>query len=224
MLATFSFDDGSDADKKIIDVFNKHAAPATFYLILGRLTRVHPGHYSDKLVDVVNMYRGFEIGSHTFTHPRPGCSEATYNCQVEIMDCRHSLSRIFDHDVRLFAYPYGLFSPIMIKSLQNNGFWWARTYDECAGHAQEFYHPYVIPVSVRYDSRTLLDKVRDVIHSQKRHLHVGGHAHHLGPGDENLYDEAIEICKSAGYEIVPNGVFFDRLWQENHGFAWKGIL
>ena len=75
---TFSYDDGTVQDVRLIEILNKYGLKATFNLNsehLGRERRitvdgVEVCHDKIKPEDVRRIYAGHEIASHTLTHPR----------------------------------------------------------------------------------------------------------------------------------------------------------
>lgn len=57
--------------------------------------------------DIRSMHRlGFEIGSHTVSHPDMGCITAE-EVRVELAESKAVLERQLSHPVRWFAYPFG---------------------------------------------------------------------------------------------------------------------
>ena len=75
---TQSWDDGVHDDVRLIELLRKYRAKATFNLISGahRAERFSSWKYQDTkpvyhlaLAELVELYRGFEVASHTVTHP-----------------------------------------------------------------------------------------------------------------------------------------------------------
>ncbi len=113
---TFSYDDGVDQDKRLIELFNKYGLKGTFNLnssllgrredtltILGRTV----GHGKVFASDVRHIYDGHEVAVHTLTHPLlPGIEDdAEIIRQVE--EDRIKLSELCGYEVVGMAYPCG---------------------------------------------------------------------------------------------------------------------
>ena len=62
---TFSFDDGSRDDIRLVEILNRFGMKATFNLISSKLESKNHVH-ADEFPQV---YAGHEIAGHAFTHP-----------------------------------------------------------------------------------------------------------------------------------------------------------
>ena len=112
---TFSYDDGTTQDIRLIEIFNKYGLKATFNLnseLLGtgrELVRegVTVRHDKVNACDVKDIYLGHEVASHTLTHPNLTtiADESERIRQVE--SDRLRLSELVGYEVRGFAYPCG---------------------------------------------------------------------------------------------------------------------
>ncbi len=130
----WSFDDGLEQDKKIIEILKEYGMGATFNLNSGlygvKTFEGRIGNYGLKEVpaegfnpavfhllpyvthfripedEVCQVYEGFEIASHTVHHVHLNkCSEEER--RAEIQDDIKALSEKFSQQVTGFAYPYG---------------------------------------------------------------------------------------------------------------------
>lgn len=111
---TFSFDDGTLQDERLVEILNKHGLKATFNLnsgLLGQEGKLSIGgenidHTKVKANDVARLYAGHEVAAHTLTHPfLPHLSEEEIVTQVE--EDRKELSRLVGYEVVGMAYPCG---------------------------------------------------------------------------------------------------------------------
>lgn len=113
-LITFSFDDGTVQDRRLIELLNKYGLKATFNLnsaLLGQSGRIllcgREVCY-DKIAagEVAVLYEGHEVASHSLTHPdlKQLCEEDV-GYQVEAD--RLKLSELCGYEVSGFAYPGG---------------------------------------------------------------------------------------------------------------------
>ena len=111
---TFSYDDGTTQDIRLIELLNKYDLKSTFNInsdLLG-----HKGilirndkriaHYKIHPEDVKYVYEGHEIAAHTLTHPNlTECDTEEIIRQVE--NDRLNLSELAGYEVVGMAYPCG---------------------------------------------------------------------------------------------------------------------
>lgn len=110
---TFSYDDGTTQDIRLIELLNKYNLKGTFNLnseLLGK-----PGilpweqrisHYKIAPEDVKYIYEGHEVAAHTLTHPNlTELEEKEIIRQVE--QDRINLSELVGYEVEGLAYPCG---------------------------------------------------------------------------------------------------------------------
>lgn len=111
---TFSYDDGITQDKRLVKIFNKYGIKATFNLnseLLGkpgylRRENMWIAHNKVEPEEVVELYRGHEIASHTLTHPfLPELDDEDIVYQIE--EDRRNLENLVKQEVVGFAYPGG---------------------------------------------------------------------------------------------------------------------
>ena len=112
---TFSYDDGVDQDKRLIEILNKYGLKCTFNLnseLLGRPGMLNIGgkpinHNKVQPEEVRELYKGHEVAVHTLTHPLlPNIADdAEIIRQVE--QDRLNLSELCGYEVIGMAYPCG---------------------------------------------------------------------------------------------------------------------
>ena len=113
---TFSYDDGVDQDKRLIELFNKYGLKGTFNLnsdllgrredtltILGRTV----GHGKVFASDVRHIYDGHEVAVHTLTHPLLPRIEDDKEIIRQVEEDRLKLSELCGYEVVGMAYPCG---------------------------------------------------------------------------------------------------------------------
>lgn len=111
---TFSYDDGTAQDARLVNLLNRYGIKATFNLNSGLLGQ--PGsllregqRISHDKIDpalVRSLYAGHEIAGHTLTHPLlTELSDEEVVRQVE--EDRQRLSELAGYEVVGFAYPCG---------------------------------------------------------------------------------------------------------------------
>ena len=111
---TFSYDDGTTQDIRLIELMDKYGLKCTFNLnsellstpniLIRNGERVN--HYKIHKNDVKYVYEGHEVAVHTLTHPNlTKCDAAEIIRQVECD--RQNLSELVGYEVVGMAYPCG---------------------------------------------------------------------------------------------------------------------
>ncbi len=106
---TMSYDDGREADRRLINIFNKSGIRGSFHLnggLLGRNDRIPAD-------DVAELYKGHEISAHTLTHPTIARCPITMVAQ-QIIEDRKILEGLAGYPVRGMSYPNGCDSMCLI--------------------------------------------------------------------------------------------------------------
>lgn len=128
---TFSFDDGSVHDKRLIEILDKYHLKATFNLNTGLMNQFHLRNNKDCSILDLNknkaIYKNHEIASHSFNHPHLEelNKETIKECYLKDIN---NLKSIFNlKEVNGSAYPYGTYSLETIEVLKELGVKYART-------------------------------------------------------------------------------------------------
>ena len=131
---TFSYDDGVEQDKRLIELLDKYGLKATFNIntaLFAKETTVYvPGqiHRRMTLEQAKNVYgaSGHEISVHTLHHPF--LEQLPSNMAVyEIIEDRRRIEENFGVVCRGMAYPYGTTSDSVVECVKNCGMLYART-------------------------------------------------------------------------------------------------
>jgi hypothetical protein len=117
-----SYDDGRDADRRLVDCFNRYGLKGTFHLNSGRLGL--PGNITAE--EVPTLFQGHEISSHTVNHPHLPLigGEAIVS---EIMEDRKRLEELAGYPVKGMSYPYGTYNDRVVAILEACGMEYSRT-------------------------------------------------------------------------------------------------
>lgn len=132
---TFSFDDGTTQDKRLIEIFDKYNLKATFNinsaLLGGKGTLERNGRQVsfDKINpnEVKSLYENHEVAVHALTHPdlRKLSDEEIFR---EVEGDRKRLSELCGYDVVGMAYPFGFFDDRVVQIIRNyTGIKYSRT-------------------------------------------------------------------------------------------------
>jgi peptidoglycan/xylan/chitin deacetylase (PgdA/CDA1 family) len=106
------FDDGYESMWFVYQEMKKRGMTATFYVITRRL-QLLPEQWRQIDRD------GFEVAPHTRTHLD---LRAAKDLEGEILGSKIDLELMLGHPVRTFSYPYGKFTPQVLKVTQNSNF------------------------------------------------------------------------------------------------------
>ena len=128
---TFSFDDGVESDKKLIELFNKYKLKCSFNLNSGKLESSDTWDYNGFLVKRPipfdkNIYKGHEICTHGKLHLK--ANELNEKELYEEFDEDVSnLKELFNTEITGAAYAFGVYSDEVVNHLKNIGICFART-------------------------------------------------------------------------------------------------
>lgn len=150
----WSFDDGLEQDKKIVEILKQYNMGGTFHLNSGlfgdktyisRISNLgiletpvskfntnkwhllpYGPHFRIPEDEVCRVYEGFEIAAHSRTHKNLAKCSDTERRQ-EISEDVAALSEKFRQTVTGFAYPYGALNTQCIEDLKAAGVQYART-------------------------------------------------------------------------------------------------
>lgn len=121
-ILTMSYDDGIEADKRLIEIFDRYGIRGTFHLnsgLFGEGKRI-PGN------EIGKVYQNHEISCHSLTHPHLEKSPAVTVIQEVIKD-RENLESISGYPVRGMSYPFGTYNDDVITALKQCGIVYSRT-------------------------------------------------------------------------------------------------
>ncbi len=115
-ILTFSYDDGPAADRRLVDLFNRHGMKATFNLNTDLMPATRPANApvgadgypacSVALDEAASLYKGHEIAVHGARHDT--WDVVPYPVVVDdVLRNRLALEKIAGHPVRGMAYPCG---------------------------------------------------------------------------------------------------------------------
>lgn len=117
-----SYDDGSEHDRRLVELFNRFGIRGTFHLNSGKLGKDH--HISPD--EVSSLYQGHEVSCHTVNHPDL-TQLSNEEVRREILEDKLVLEELADASVRGLAYPFGSYDARIISMLPELGIHYART-------------------------------------------------------------------------------------------------
>lgn len=125
---TFSFDDGTPNDVRLVALLDRYGIKASFHLNAGLIPldgKIGPWDRLPLTV-LAPLYGNHEVAAHSYTHP-----DLT-KLPIEVIDQEiqsdlDALDRYFNQKTRGFAYPYGTFDEKVIAELKKTPLVYART-------------------------------------------------------------------------------------------------
>ncbi len=188
----WSFDDGLEQDKRIINILKSYGMGATFHLNSGMYgDRTYEGrignlgmtempaekyekqklhmlpyvpHFRIPEDEVVQVYEGFEIASHTKGHVNLAkCSEEERYRQIA--DDAAALSEKFGQEITGFAYPYGAGVSKSREALRKAGIKYAR---KAIGKGSFCFpaDPLEMPLTCWHISKNAMDMVDEFVKAE----------------------------------------------------------
>lgn len=207
-IVTFSFDDGSQNDARLISLFDQYHLKATFHLN----GKNYIGKTDEELKEVRELYRNHEIACHTLSHGWPS-RMPNASLVTEIMDDRRTLEQIAGYPVTGMSYPSGSYSPNVIQIINSCDIDYARTVKD----TQDFdlpenfleWHPTchfkkAMPLAERF--------LKDIDSPWAKPLfYIWGHSHELTTEDEWKNTERLlqTLCNNDKIWYAANGEIFD---------------
>ncbi len=127
-IITFSFDDGSFQDRRLVALLNQYGLCGTFNLNSGSL--VQPGKEGThvRADEIRSLYAGHEVAVHTVTHPHlTTCDDD--RIRYEIAEDKVRLEALSGQAITGMAYPYGHIAvdSRVVALTRDCGILWARS-------------------------------------------------------------------------------------------------
>lgn len=133
---TFSYDDGQEFDKRLIDIFDKHGMKGTFHLNSGRLGISRGKDHFMKPEEVAQVYRGHEVACHGVEH-RNLPTITLQQAAAEIGEDRLALEELTGGLVQGMSYAFGNYTESIKQIARSFGIKYSRTVQETGN----FYPP-----------------------------------------------------------------------------------
>ena len=210
---TFSFDDGTLQDVRLINILNKYSLKGTFNIcsaLLGTPNTVRKygkpiEHSKVSPEDVRSIYDGHEVAVHTLTHPWLNKLDDDEVVR-EIEEDRVRLSELCGYEVTGMAYPFGIYDDRILSLMrERTGIRYSRTIKNT--HAFELpradelltWHPSVYYIEPEFES--VVDEFLALKCDEPKLLYIWGHSFEL---DSDIGDATFDrICKKlAGREDI----------------------
>ena len=116
MRIKLSFDDGSLYDLKLMELLKKYNLPALFFLPIKSWG-----------FENIELYKDFEVGGHTFSHPQDLKLLSDDMLEFEIVVAKELFEKETKRKLEWFCYPRGRFNQLVKDKVIKAGFKKART-------------------------------------------------------------------------------------------------
>ncbi len=190
---TFSYDDGSRNDIRLIEILEKYGAKVTLNLCSGWVEA------SDNFLtrsDVFEISKNHEIANHAKSH---AWNERIPIDQMisQIVDCKSELEDMTGKPVLGYAYPNGRYNTELVSLLRNLNVCYART----AAQLRTFAHPedFMLWSGTCHHDNAVGDAKNFINLVPKGNLpifYVWGHSHDfVNRNNWNVLTETLEILK-----------------------------
>lgn len=205
-----TYDDGVVQDERFVELLNCYGLKGTFNLNSGLLrsgfTWIHECGMEIRRLpeeELVRIYQGHEIASHTLTHPyMHDLGEGEILGQM--VEDKNNLEEIFGREVAGFAVPFTYYSDLIASCARRAGFEYARISEEGA----TFVPPqdrYWWRAGVFHWSQWMTKFVNEFLCSQEELAvcQIAGHSYDLDV--MNMWETMENICRkvSACGEVWP---------------------
>ena len=199
---TFSYDDGIEQDRKLVEIFNKYGMKATFNLNTGIQTPESnfeiEGVYINRLKQegLEELYRGHEIATHGLTHSAP-TGMTKEQLDKEFLTDMSNIERIYGTYPVGMAYAYGCVHDEVVKYLKSIGIKYGRTVE--ASHSFEIpKEPLKLKATCHHDDDMLFELAEKFLKAEPKEneqmlFYVWGHSYEFDVN--NNWDRIEEFCK-----------------------------
>lgn len=187
-VVTFSYDDGSQNDVRLVELFNKYGVKATFHLNGIKYTDIDECE-AERMRE---LYSGHEIACHTLRHGWPSrMPKASLN--TEVIEDRKILERIAGYPVVGMSYPSGSYTKAAEQVMDSCGIVYSRTTlstknfgfpDDWLEWHPSCHHSSALPLCERFVSDIDSEWTKPL-------LYIWGHSHELRSEDDWAYMEKI---------------------------------
>ncbi len=187
-VVTFSYDDGSENDRRLIGLFNKYSVKGTFHLNGIR----YLGISDEARGKLCEQYSGHEISCHTLQHGWPA-RMPEQSLVREITEERRILEDICSYPVVGMSYPSGSFNERVCQVARNCGILYSRTTKSTKGFILPDDFMQWHPSCHHRDALSLCEPFLASLDSEWTHplFYIWGHSHELRCEEDWEYMEQI---------------------------------
>lgn len=199
---TFSYDDGIEQDRKLVEIFNRYGMKATFNLNTGIQTpesnfEIEGVHINRMKQDgLAELYKGHEIATHGLTHAAPTGMTKEQLDEEFITDAKN-IERIYGTYPVGMAYAYGCVDDTVAEYLKSIGIKYGRTVE--SSHSFEIpKEPIKLKATCHHDDDILFELAEKFLKAEPKDdepmlFYVWGHSYEFDVN--NNWDRIEKFCK-----------------------------
>lgn len=124
MKIVTSWDDGDALDLKVAELLKKYKLPGIFYIVVDWIDS--KGYLTWKDVQELDK-QGFEIGSHTMSHPMDMKKLYDDQLQYELQSSKEIIESVLGHAIKSLCYPRGRYDERVLRAATEAGYIEGRT-------------------------------------------------------------------------------------------------
>ena len=193
---TFSYDDGTRHDIRLVEIFKKHNMRATFNICSGWFLpeeNYDPSKHKHNTLTQAEALEVYtpdvcEVACHGVDHNFLTACDITAAC-IDVIDDRRNLEGLFNRQIHGFAYANGAYNDEVINMLKSAGIYYARTtvstlrFDMPRDWLQ-------LQTTCHHKNPKLMDLADDFLELQPKYepkiFYVWGHSYEFA-GNDNWY-------------------------------------
>lgn len=205
---TFSYDDGTVWDRRLVSVFKKYGMRATFNLNSGSFGKkgelLNHGGFRvnfDRIGadEVESLYSGMEVAMHTVNHPDlPNLDDNEFD--FEVLSDRDTLEALCKKRPTGLAYPCGRYDERTVSRLKSLGVRYARTVRDTHGFSLPEDFLIWDPTCHDHDAKIgeLITEFLETDFNEMSLFYIWGHSFELNKTDCDRWAAMEEICRRLG--------------------------
>ena len=176
---TFSYDDGIESDRKLVEILNRYGMKCTFNLNTGIQSRESRFEIEGKEIcrmdqeTIRDLYAGHEIAVHGLTHRAP-VDMTEEEMDQEFLTDIDNITRIYGQKPVGMAYAYGAYDQAAVDYLQRHGIKYGRTVEATHGFAVPE-NPILLKATCHHDDEQLFELAQQFLESEP------------APGEQQLF-------------------------------------
>lgn len=186
-ILTMSYDDGTNYDRKLVEIFNNYSIRGSFHLNSGFFGR--EGYLEAS--EIKALFRGHEVSAHTLTHPflTRIPTETTID---QVMQDRRNLEGLVGYPVRGMSYPYGDYNSSILELLPKLGIEYSRTVHST--YSFNFPDNFIKWDPTCHHNEALMERAKEFVGSNYSSImYVWGHSYEFAR--DNNWEIIEEFCK-----------------------------
>lgn len=199
---TFSYDDGIESDRKLVEILNRYGMKCTFNLNTGIQSRESHFEIEGKEIyrmdqeTIGDLYAGHEIAVHGLTHRAPADMTEEEMDQEFLTDI-DNITRIYGQKPVGMAYAYGAYDQATVDYLQRHGIKYGRTVEATHGFAVPE-NPILLKATCHHDDEQLFELAQQFLESEpapgeQQLFYIWGHSYEYYVKDN--WDRLEKLCR-----------------------------